>query len=163
MGFILRERYLLISAGIIWTITVPWRLMSRPNLELLRKPGLAFAVVNLDAAYSDQILDAVPESVAIWGFSLKGNSVVTDENVVAENITHSMDGIEFDVRWKGRVEKVKVALYGDFNTENVLAVLTVMLAMGISMTEAVQKLHGIKPVAGRMERVWRGCRSADIC
>ncbi|NOT12341.1 MAG: UDP-N-acetylmuramoyl-L-alanyl-D-glutamate--2,6-diaminopimelate ligase [Methylococcaceae bacterium] len=122
------------------------------KLELLRRPGLAFAVINLDDAYSTQMLDAVPASVVCWGFSVRGNSGYTGDAVQAENIVYSMDGIEFDVRWKDNVEKVKVALYGDFNTENVLAVLTVMLAMGISMTDAVQRLKAIKPVAGRMER-----------
>ena len=43
-------------------------------------------------------------------------------------------------------------LYGDFNTENVLTVLAVMLAMGVAMPEAVKKLQFIKPVTGRMER-----------
>ena len=63
-----------------------------------------------------------------------------------------MDGIEFDVRWRGDSQRVKVPLYGDFNTENVLTVLAVMLAMGVSMPEAVKKLRFIKPVTGRMER-----------
>jgi len=45
-----------------------------------------------------------------------------------------------------------VPLFGDFNSENVLTVLAVMLAMGVSMPDAVKKLEYIKPVAGRMER-----------
>jgi UDP-N-acetylmuramoyl-L-alanyl-D-glutamate--2,6-diaminopimelate ligase len=122
------------------------------KLTLLRKPGLVFAVVNLDDAYSERILDAVPEAVAVWGVSTKGKTLDTGESIVAENIVHSMDGIEFDVRWQGNVERIKVPLYGDFNSENVLMVLTVMLAMGISMTEAATRLKSIKPVIGRMER-----------
>lgn len=122
------------------------------KLEILSKPDLAFAVINLDDAYSHQILEAVPESVTKWGFSVKGNSLVSGESVIAENIVHNMDGIEFDVCWQGKIEHVKVALYGDFNSENVLAVLTVMLAMGTSMAEAIARLKSIKPIVGRMER-----------
>jgi UDP-N-acetylmuramoyl-L-alanyl-D-glutamate--2,6-diaminopimelate ligase len=122
------------------------------KLTLLHKPGLTFAVVNLDDAYSDRILAAIPEAVGIWGVSVKGLTLATGESVVAENIVHSMDGIEFDACWQGHAERVKVPLYGDFNSENVLTVLTVMLAMGMPMTEAVNRLKSIKPVSGRMER-----------
>jgi len=122
------------------------------KLELLKKPGLVFAVVNLDDAYSDQIIAAVPESVDVWGFSVLGKKVGLAETVSAENILHKVDGIEFDVRWTTETQRVKVPLYGDFNIENVLAVLTVMLAMGVPLVDATEKLAHIKPVTGRMER-----------
>ena len=122
------------------------------KLELLTKPGLAFAVVNLDDVYSEQIAAAVPESIQLWHFSAQGKRVDSGECVSAENILHKTDGIEFDVRFRDELQRVKVPLYGDFNVENVLAVLTVMLAMDISLHEAIKKLAGIKPVDGRMER-----------
>jgi UDP-N-acetylmuramoyl-L-alanyl-D-glutamate--2,6-diaminopimelate ligase len=122
------------------------------KLEILNKPCLAFAVINLDDVYSDRILAAIPESVATWGFSAKANTLVSGESVIAENIVHNQDGIEFDAHWKDNIEHVKLALYGDFNIENVLTVLTVMLAMGISMVEAIARLKSIKPIVGRMER-----------
>jgi UDP-N-acetylmuramoyl-L-alanyl-D-glutamate--2,6-diaminopimelate ligase len=122
------------------------------KLALLNKPGLSFTVVNLDDFYSDQIIAAVPETVVVWGISLHGKTLAFCECISAENILHKVDGIEFDVRWRGDSQRVKVPLYGDFNSENVLTVLAVMLAMGISMFEAVKKLQFIKPVTGRMER-----------
>ncbi|MGZ8929060.1 MAG: UDP-N-acetylmuramoyl-L-alanyl-D-glutamate--2,6-diaminopimelate ligase [Methylobacter sp.] len=122
------------------------------KLALLKQPGLAFAVVNLDDVYSGQIIAAVLESVQLWTFSAKGQASDSGESVQAENIVHKTDGIEFDVRCKGQVQGIKVPLYGDFNVENVLAVLTVMLAMDVSLDEAAKKLACIKPVDGRMER-----------
>ena len=122
------------------------------KLALLKTPGLAFAVVNLDDAYSGQIIDAVPESVQLWQFSVNGKTADSGECVNAENIRHKTDGIEFDLRWQEQLQRVTVPLYGDFNVENVLAVLTVMLAMGVSLQEAVKKLSCIQPVEGRMER-----------
>ncbi len=124
----------------------------RAKLTLLKQPGLAFAVVNLDDVYSERIIAACPESVQVWQFSAKGKTSDSGECVNAENIRHKTDGIEFDIRWRNQVQQVKVPLYGDFNVENVLAVLTVMLAMGISLHEAVKRLASIKPVDGRMER-----------
>lgn len=122
------------------------------KLALLKMPDLAFAVVNLDDDYSAQIIAAVPDSVRLWQFSVKGKSADSGECVGAENITHKADGMAFDVSWKGGVQRVHVPLYGDFNIENVLAVLTVMLAMGISLAEAVERLAKLQPVDGRMER-----------
>ncbi len=122
------------------------------KLELLKKPGLAFAVVNLDDAYSDQIIAAVPGSVEVWGYGALGKKSGLAKTVSAENILHKVDGIEFDVRWMTEVQRVKVPLYGDFNIENVLAVLTVMLAMDVPLVDAAEKLAHIKPVTGRMER-----------
>jgi len=164
------------------------------KLALLNKPGLEFAVVNLDDAYSKRIIAAIPESVTIWGVSAKGLSPDSGESVVAENILYKEDGIEFDIRWttagmqddctdagdratqgavaeleqcreqlsttvatqqnllKGAVQRVVVPLYGNFNSENILCVLAVLLAMGVSLADAADKLTQIKPVAGRMER-----------
>ncbi|MGZ8174762.1 MULTISPECIES: UDP-N-acetylmuramoyl-L-alanyl-D-glutamate--2,6-diaminopimelate ligase [Methylobacter] len=122
------------------------------KLELLNKPGLAFAAVNLDDGYSGRIIAAVPESVQLWQFSAKGKTADSGECVSAENIRHKTDGIEFDVRFRDELQRVQVPLFGDFNVENVLAVLTVTLAMEVSLQEAVKKLAGIKPVDGRMER-----------
>ncbi len=122
------------------------------KLMLLKKPGLAFAVVNLDDVYSERIIAAVPESVQLWQFSANGKTAGSGRCVNAENIRHETDGIEFDLRCLDELLPVRVPLFGDFNVENVLAVLTVMLAMGSSLHEAVKKLVGIKPVDGRMER-----------
>lgn len=122
------------------------------KLALLKSPGLAFAAVNLDDAYSERIIAAVPESVQLWHFSSKGKTSDSGESVNAENILHKADGIEFDVRWRDEWQRLKVPLYGDFNIENVLAVLTAILAMGISLNDAAKKLTSIQPVIGRMER-----------
>jgi UDP-N-acetylmuramoyl-L-alanyl-D-glutamate--2,6-diaminopimelate ligase len=122
------------------------------KLALLKQPGLVFAVVNSDDIYSEQIIAAVPESVQLWQFSANGKTADSGECVNAENILHKIDGIEFDLRWQDRLQRVKVPLYGDFNVENVLAVSTVMLAMGISVDDATKRLSHIKPVDGRMER-----------
>jgi UDP-N-acetylmuramoyl-L-alanyl-D-glutamate--2,6-diaminopimelate ligase len=132
---------------------------------------LLFAVVNLDDACSEQIIAAVPEHVVLWGVSAKGKGLhAIAENVTASNIQHKADGMQFDVRWshqlptdydtstifggrRSEIQTVKVPLYGDFNIENVLTVLAVMLALGITLRAATQKLSQVKPVIGRMERL----------
>lgn len=122
------------------------------KLTLLSKKGLDFVVVNLDDSYSGEIISAVPKPVDLWGISVAGKTLASAECITAENILHKVDGIEFDVRWRRENQRIKVPLYGDFNIENVLTVLAVMLAMGVSMSQAKDKLKLIKPVTGRMER-----------
>lgn len=125
------------------------------KLALLHTPELAFVVVNLDDAYSEQILAAIPNNIQVWGVTHLADIVPmnpVDERVTAGNIFNNTTGIEFDVCWRGEIHKVTIPLYGDFNVENVLCVLAVMLALGVSLGEAAKKLAYLQPVAGRMQR-----------
>lgn len=54
------------------------------------------------------------------------------------------------------VRFISIPLYGEFNVENVLSVLTVMLAMGISLCDAISRIARLKSVAGRMEYLGGG-------
>ena len=42
-------------------------------------------------------------------------------------------------------------LYGEFNVENMLAVLTTLLALGFNLDEAAEKISALQSVPGRME------------
>jgi UDP-N-acetylmuramoyl-L-alanyl-D-glutamate--2,6-diaminopimelate ligase len=122
------------------------------KLKLLQAPGLRFVVVNLDDVSSGQIVEAVPESVVVWGVSTKGKNSNRGESVLADAIQHTPTGTEFNVRWQGLVRQIKTPLFGDFNVENLLCVLGVMLALGESLADAAKKMQTIKPVTGRLER-----------
>lgn len=123
------------------------------KLLLLNSPSLAFVVVNLDDQYSDRIITAIPENVAIWGFSVKGKTRSDCTCIKAENIVNTDDGIEFDLHCQDNKHKIKAPLYGDFNVENVVTVFTAMLAMGITESEAIKRLGFIRSITGRMERL----------
>jgi UDP-N-acetylmuramoyl-L-alanyl-D-glutamate--2,6-diaminopimelate ligase len=122
------------------------------KLKLMQMPALNFVVVNLDDASYEQVVAAAPESATIWGVSAKGHSINFGQSLMADHIACTPEGIEFNVRWNGKVQRIKSPLFGDFNAENVLCVLAVMLAMGQSLSEAATKLASIQPVTGRMER-----------
>ncbi len=122
------------------------------KMKLLQMPGIQFAVVNLDDANSDEIIAAVPDSVTIWGVSAKGKRINQGESVTADAIRHTQTGTEFTVYWQGLVQQVKTPLFGDFNVENLLCVLGVMLALGEPLADTTKKLQTIVPVTGRLER-----------
>ena len=151
------------------------------KLALLNKPGLEFAVVNMDDAYSKRIIAAIPETVTIYGASAPKDyhKPIRRECYCRKHLVTREDGIEFDIRWttagtqeveqcrerlsttaerqesllRETVQRVVVPLYGDFNSRKCLiSVLAVLLAMGVSLADAAKKLTIIKPVTGRMER-----------
>lgn len=126
------------------------------KLTLLDKPGLAFVVVNLDDAASADILAAIPQAIQVWGISMRGKCLQHIENLTAQQITHQINGIAFNACWQDQCQRVTVPLYGDFNIENVLSVMAVMLAMEISFTEVLKRIARLQPVAGRMERFGGG-------
>jgi len=122
------------------------------KLALLRQPDLKFAAVNLDDDYSGQILAAMPDSVTVWGHSRQGKTSPKGESLKAEAVRHQPDGIEFDVCWREQSVTVQTPLFGDFNIDNCLSVLAVLLAIGEPIDRAVIKLRALIPVQGRMER-----------
>ncbi len=119
--------------------------------KLFSWPGLEFAAVNLDDLNAEALLDGIPETVKVWGYTQKGCDGSVAERVYAENIEHELNGITFEYRWQNRRYQVRTPIAGVFNMENVLAVLTVMLAMGVSPEEVAKRLKDLKPVTGRME------------
>lgn len=122
------------------------------KLTLLASPGLSFAVVNRDSDYSDRIMAAIPESVSVWSVSAKGKPIDNSEWVWADSIIHDVDGIRFTVHWCDQARSLVVPLYGDFNIENILLVLAVMLAISMPFDQAINRLSTVRPVNGRMER-----------
>lgn len=123
------------------------------KLELLSKPGLRFVVVNLDDSYSAQIINAVPENVVIWGVSVQGKTLAGVEAVTASASSHTTKGLSFDMHWSGQIKRLDVPVYGDFNVENILISVAVMLALGVELSEVVEKVQKLKPVIGRMEHL----------
>ncbi|GAB4264392.1 MAG: UDP-N-acetylmuramoyl-L-alanyl-D-glutamate--2,6-diaminopimelate ligase [Methylomicrobium sp.] len=126
------------------------------KLSLLTKPGIEFAVINLDDPYSETVLAAVPDGVKIWGSSHRGNVLPYGESVVAESVRHRLNGIEFDLIWRDERQSVCVPLFGEFNVENTLTVVTTLLASGVDFDDAVNRIERLQAVPGRMERYGGG-------
>jgi len=122
------------------------------KLVLFKRPELQFVIVNLDDKNGKIFLNATKSHVKHWAFSAKGKHSDFAENVVAEEVDCSLNGIEFFVCWKKQKILVQSKIVGNFNLENILAVITVRLAQGESLEVAVSKVNELTPVSGRMER-----------
>lgn len=126
------------------------------KLSLVQWSGLKFVVVNLDDAYAGRVLAAIASGVKILTYSMQGRTHASGLSIHAANIQYTLAGIECDVFWQQQQARLTVSLLGDFNLQNVLAVLAAMLAMGRPLAGCLQSLRHIKAVIGRME-----CFSGD--
>lgn len=119
--------------------------------NLFTWPDLKFAVVNLDDPHAQALIESVASDVLIWGFTQKGQACRVNEQVRADVVTQHLDGIQFTASWREQRMTIHTSIVGLFNVENILAVLTVGLAMGIAPDQLIDKLSNLQPVAGRME------------
>ncbi len=123
------------------------------KLGLLQSPGMDFAVVNLDDPHAARIMAAAPSALRTIGFSCDpAASAAPRRTVVAGDIEHRPGGLRFSVQDGGGTATVAVPLFGDFNVENLLGVLAVLLAMGYRLEDAAARLKRVRAVPGRMER-----------
>ena len=126
------------------------------KLVLFKQPELQFVVVNTDDERGERFLAVVDKKVKRWAFSATGNTCQLADNVTAEGVDFSLQGIAFFVCWRNEKVRVQTRIVGDFNLENILAVITVLLAEGYSLEDAANKVSKLVPVSGRMER-FGGC------
>jgi UDP-N-acetylmuramoyl-L-alanyl-D-glutamate--2,6-diaminopimelate ligase len=128
----------------------------RAKLVLFTQPELQFVVVNTDDETAERFLAVVDKKVKRWAFSVTGNSSQLAENVRAEGVDFSLQGIEFFVCWRNEKVRIQTRIVGDFNLENILAVITVLLAQGYPLENAANKISELVSVSGRMERFGGG-------
>ncbi len=122
------------------------------KLQLFKQSGLQFVVVNTDDVNSDQFLAVADKKIKRWAFSGTGKTIAAVENVVAEEIEYGLDGISGYVRWRNERALIQTVIVGDFNLENILAVMTVLLAQGCSLNDSADGVNRLLPITGRMER-----------
>ena len=124
--------------------------------------GLKYAVLNLDDAYSAELLKQLSgkiTNVIGYGFKELGIREYGSKKfrmVYGNNLKVSGQGLEFDIEFDDEHIKFKTELIGEFNASNLLAVVSTLLACGVSLKDAVESLHQIQPVAGRMETLGGG-------
>jgi len=121
------------------------------KLALFRWPTLKFAVVNLDDAYAERVLEVISPKVKVVTYSLLNRSYQYGHTIYAQNINYSLQGICCDVTWQSQQEKLQISVLGEFNLQNVLSVLGCLLAQDKSLQECVKLMQGIKSIDGRME------------
>lgn len=124
-------------------------------------PCLRHTVINIDDAFGRELASRVahtcltvysrasdPKIDASWR-SLDGEV----NRLFARRVTAAPNGldIEFDGSWGAAT--LRSRFVGDFNVENLLAVLATLLTSGVSMQQAIAALENCGPPPGRMETI----------
>lgn len=132
-------------------------------------PGLAAAVVNLDDEYGEQVAQSMhiqsaqqQNKVRVFGYSLEKKTHPCDEVIYASNLRTHHAGTNFHVDSAFGSGQVKTQMIGRFNVSNVLGVLSVLLAKGISWTAAVGAIEKLESVPGRMQQLGSAGRAMVV-
>lgn len=121
--------------------------------RLLNWPDVRHRVINMGDAAGRRIAQALPPNVpfaAFWS-GIGAYRELSDAFVHARSVLASSEGlaVEFDSSWGAG--RIRSRLMGDFNAENLVAVLAVLLLWDVPLREAVRALEAAGAPAGRME------------
>jgi UDP-N-acetylmuramoyl-L-alanyl-D-glutamate--2,6-diaminopimelate ligase len=110
------------------------------------------AVLNGDEQQVQEWLDVWPDNQKnLWLYGRSDLVSQSSQFVSCNNIEHHSQGVKFILTTHlGNIE-IDSPLLGDFNIDNLLAVIAVLLIEGISLSSIAQKITAIKAISGRME------------
>jgi MurE/MurF fusion protein len=117
--------------------------------RLFSWPGLRAAVINVDDAHGKQLAAELQGGVLeLWTVSSRGPATLQ-----ASQVAHTQAGLAFTVSEGAQHVRVKTALIGDFNVDNMLVVLGGLRSQGLGLIDAAAALSALTPVPGRLQRV----------
>jgi UDP-N-acetylmuramoyl-L-alanyl-D-glutamate--2,6-diaminopimelate ligase len=121
----------------------------------LGAPGLSWAVLNADDPHTSVVMADLDPGVRVALYGLREQApegVHCDLWVGLSALTPIRRGLRFGVvtSWSEAGE-AEVTVLGTFNAANLLAVLALLLARGLTLRPALQTLARIQGVPGRME------------
>lgn len=125
---------------------------------LFQRPELKIAIINLDDLFGLQLVEQLQQhqQVKIIGYSLVHPIHPTHPTVpviYAHQIRHLAGGTQCQVQSIFGGGLLKTKMIGEFNVSNILGVLAVLLAQGITWQAASQVISSLNPVAGRMQQL----------
>jgi UDP-N-acetylmuramoyl-L-alanyl-D-glutamate--2,6-diaminopimelate ligase len=132
--------------GDLWTY-------GEAKARLFRLPGLRAAVVNLNDGFGRSLAATLPRGMPLIGTRLvsDGTAEPRFNELTGLARAHGLRGIEIEVFWRGQHARVASPLVGDFNAENILSALGVLLAWQLPLPEACRRIAACKAPPGRME------------
>lgn len=117
--------------------------------KLFKSVGLKNAIVNVDDEAGRNIVEALDEDIRCIRYGL---NKTYNPDVYGFDVQLDEHGLSMQVVTPWGEGKLMAPVIGDFNANNLLAVLSVMLLQNINFNESLQRLTSIKSVAGRMQR-----------
>jgi UDP-N-acetylmuramoyl-L-alanyl-D-glutamate--2,6-diaminopimelate ligase len=120
--------------------------------RLFQRPTLDARVINIDDAFGREIAgDAcAPGRLVVTG---RESAPATAAHVMATRVRALADGLDLTVASSWGDAQLRVPLLGEFNVDNVLTTLAVLLAAQVPLPAALAALGQCIAAPGRMQRV----------
>ena len=118
-------------------------------------PGLRAAVVNVDDTHGAGLageLAGAAGAPALWTVS-RAQAGTGAARLQARGVPAIDGGLAFDLLEDGSAYRVRTALVGDFNVDNLLVVAGCLRALGLPLARVAAALGTLGPVPGRLQRV----------
>ncbi len=120
--------------------------------RLFAWPQLSFRVINIDDAFGAHLAAAASEvPLLVTTRDPKSRVPPGARFVRALRVTPDAGGLLIEIDSSFGAAELTVRLVGEFNADNALTVLAVLLAWGIPLKEAVRALSRSRAASGRME------------
>jgi len=136
---------------------------AQAKAKLFKLPQLKNAIFNFDDAFGRELAMKLlaSDGPQVWGYALSSNAFVGFEKfgdrlkrTYADNTVFTNAGYESQFHCDALGSStVQLAVLGEFNLSNCLAVWTILLAQGYSSLEASKRLSKLSTVPGRMELI----------
>jgi UDP-N-acetylmuramoyl-L-alanyl-D-glutamate--2,6-diaminopimelate ligase len=119
--------------------------------KLFGWPALKHAVVNLDDEFGASLAARLDRSaLQVMGYGIgKGE-------ISGHRLDLSSRGLRLEIETPWGKSQIESQLLGGFNASNLLGVLGMLLAAGVSLADATSVLSGMQPVPGRLQIVREG-------
>ncbi len=109
-------------------------------------PSSSWAITNGDDSSGAKIVRGTKASILTYGS-------VAHADVSANDISLSMNGTKFALRYRGQEIAMQSPLVGRFNVSNILAACSVGFAMEVSPLAMEKSVHAMAWVPGRFEKI----------
>ncbi len=131
--------------------------------KLLRWPQLRHAVINADDEFGRILLERHAGDVPLIAYSRAALLPQADVRaLVAERVTQGERGLELSIAGDFGSGVLRSRLIGDFNAENLLAALGVLLSWDVELPRALEALAHIDAPPGRMQTLTRTGRALAV-
>jgi UDP-N-acetylmuramoyl-L-alanyl-D-glutamate--2,6-diaminopimelate ligase len=121
--------------------------------QLFRYESVKAVVLNIDDDFGKNLSATLSASVEKIGYSLElENSNAVDKLVSGRIERMDSGGMVISVHSPWGNGQIRSSLMGRFNAQNLLAVLSTLLLVNVSLDDAIAALNSVAAPAGRMER-----------
>ncbi|MEC5397760.1 UDP-N-acetylmuramoyl-L-alanyl-D-glutamate--2,6-diaminopimelate ligase [Uliginosibacterium sp. H1] len=125
--------------------------------KLFDRPELKAVVLNLDDLMGVSLARRLQgRGIEVVGYTLIPDNALAAPSsrvLVAEHLRTTATGLRFTVVCEDQRADVSVALVGQFNVSNLLAVVAVLMQAGYTLQQAVDTAGDLTPPEGRMQTV----------